>query len=512
MNFNTNKNYYGILGVEPTASFENIVKAKDRLKFGSEDDRVPFFMWNDIDEAYKVLSSSELRREYDKFLESQSLENVSPVVTEEVETREPADFQMELPTEAEVPDEVLENEELKSEEILDNEKVYTQQDIEEPIKKEPTEDIYSDLEHTNNSIPDNLIDENLEIDFDKDTTIEKNNEELKPEGLSDTQQDLEEPVKVEPMEEIYSNSDHSNSSIFNNSTNDNSNYAIDESIAFKEVEKKQHKGLKISNNVKSNAIGFAAGAAVAGTVALVGGTLVPVVLGGVAGTILVSKLCKKITKFKLHKDKKVKKIKDVKLTSAEVSEIEKYNDNLEKEINHLLSEPNNNYKLEINRIKYENQVKLLRAMLEVKQNKEIKKSQLFAHKIDLIYTKNQLETAIKKLESINEKVSKYNRGTKLSKLNEELIDKNKQIKEAEAKGQKPFGLVKLKTYKTKIQKRRDKVGTKLKTRLVRSGEFYNRILKAKDFVVALPAGFKKTETISTILNEQPIEEQVQRTR
>ena len=71
MDYNQNRTYYNILGVEKDASLDSIQKAKDRLKYGGPDDRVPFNMWAKIDEAYSVLSNSEKRKEYDKKLEYQ---------------------------------------------------------------------------------------------------------------------------------------------------------------------------------------------------------------------------------------------------------------------------------------------------------------------------------------------------------------------------------------------------------------------------------------------------------
>ena len=65
-----NKNYYEILGVNKNATLLEITKAKDNLKWGPKDLRAPISKWNDIDEAYYVLSNEEKRLEYDKHLNS----------------------------------------------------------------------------------------------------------------------------------------------------------------------------------------------------------------------------------------------------------------------------------------------------------------------------------------------------------------------------------------------------------------------------------------------------------
>ena len=71
MDFN-NTRYYEILGVTKDASFDNIERAKERLKYGNSDDRVPFSMWPDIDEAYNVLIKPESRKKYDEYLKKMS--------------------------------------------------------------------------------------------------------------------------------------------------------------------------------------------------------------------------------------------------------------------------------------------------------------------------------------------------------------------------------------------------------------------------------------------------------
>lgn len=77
MNYYDNQTYYDILGVDNNATIDIINKAKDRLKFGSPDDRVPFSMWRKIDEAHSVLSNPEKRKEYDEKLSKKVNDSLS---------------------------------------------------------------------------------------------------------------------------------------------------------------------------------------------------------------------------------------------------------------------------------------------------------------------------------------------------------------------------------------------------------------------------------------------------
>ena len=81
MDYN-NMNYYEILGVDKNASTANITKARNRLKFGSPEDRVPFNMYGVIDQAYDTLVNPELRRKYDETLEKNNNNSTSEVKVE----------------------------------------------------------------------------------------------------------------------------------------------------------------------------------------------------------------------------------------------------------------------------------------------------------------------------------------------------------------------------------------------------------------------------------------------
>ena len=75
--------YYEILGLPKYGrsetgekiSIDIITNAKNTLKFGDESFRVPFSMWDKIDEAYNVLSNETKREEYDKSLKVRPVTN-----------------------------------------------------------------------------------------------------------------------------------------------------------------------------------------------------------------------------------------------------------------------------------------------------------------------------------------------------------------------------------------------------------------------------------------------------
>ena len=82
------KNYYGILRINNNATINDILKAKDDLKYGSN--RVPFSEWALIDEAFSVLSDSERRKEYDGFLNINSISRDAEELKNDFEVSQPA--------------------------------------------------------------------------------------------------------------------------------------------------------------------------------------------------------------------------------------------------------------------------------------------------------------------------------------------------------------------------------------------------------------------------------------
>ena len=332
-----------------------------------------------------------------------------------------------------------------------------------------------------------------EVTPEEVTPEEATPEELTPEEV--TPEEATPEKEIPEMEDVYSDSTK------------NPNI-----VPFTPVEKKQTK----EGGSKLKTIGK-----------YVGGIAIGSLLGPI-GVVTAIVWLKKHKKVKLQKDKKTKKI--TKISTKELGMIEQYNQTLDQQINKLLGEPHNNYKLEINRLKYENQIKLMEELLKHKLSKEVKKSQMLKHKLDLVGTKIQLETAKKNLEKIEKDILEYEQNQKtaniskklveisqklsdgnvirksienrdLTILNEKIIENNEEINSKSE--EKSFGMTNLKAYQTKLINKRNKKGTKVKTSVLRRGKFYDDIRKAKDFMVSLKYVFKNKEEIDEFLQEGP---------
>lgn len=413
-----NQSYYDVLGVKKDASLENIQKAKDRLKFGGPDDRAPFSMWDKIDEAFKVLSDVDKRKEYDKTLAENENSNGANV-----------------PASNDIVEEI-------SKQI---EKQYDSAPVEStPIEEETTSKV-------------------SEEKTQDETVISNPSEEETTSKITDNVEEISSKEKEYDLKFI---------SEFNP----------------KEKTKKSNLNAKnITITVAGTLIPFA-GAALLGAPAL----------GLVAATAANFALRKKHKKVSLQKGDKSKKI--TKITTAEMGEIEKYTQTLNSEINRLLSEPHNNYKLEINRVKYENQIALLEKLLDIKLSKNVKKTEMLKYKLDVVSTKMQLETSKKYLANIKEKIKEYEKEQGLSKVNKELIEVNQKL--AEQKGEKSFSLRKLDAYKIRLLNKRDSEANRVKFMVEKSSRVYDSFLKAKDFIKSLPYAFKTTEKIDEFMSDE----------
>lgn len=338
--------------------------------------------------------------------------------------------------------------------------------------------------------------------------------------LSTPEKRREYDKKLEEDKNIYSNSNHGTSSSSDNNSgegtdlppeededekNKGKNTDDDNTNVNEDTEEKEYDLRFISEfKPKEKEVKQKASDSKFKTVAkYAGGVLVGNLVAGPIGAVAVTIWMKKHKKVSLQKDKNPKKI--TKISTSEMSEIEKYNQTLNNEINRLLSEPHNNYKLEINRIKYENQIVLLENLLDIKLSKKVKKTEILKQKIDVVSTKMQLETAKKNLANIQSKIKEYEKEQGLSKVNKELIEVNQQL--AEQKDNKSFSLRKLEAYQTRLLNKRDARAKGIKTVVVKSGKVYDSFLKAKDFVKSLPYMFKSAEKL-----DEYMEGQVQRTR
>ena len=249
----------------------------------------------------------------------------------------------------------------------------------------------------------------------------------------------------------------------------------------------------------------------------VGGTLVGFAVMGPIGAVGVALWMKNHNKKKLQKGEKSKKIK--KVTTEEIEIIEQYNKILDKEINRLLSEPHNSYRLEICRAKYENQVNLLAKLLELKINTKPSKG-IIKYKFEIMSLKNQLDTARKNLSSIKERIAEYDetKRNRLNELNIQLDQTNQKI--AKAKAQAEF----IRQEKAKqgeetqdeiqnsrsisnvkqinLERIRNKKANIVKFAVQKTGAFYDKMLYAKDFVKSLVGAFKSSEDIDALANEE----------
>ena len=206
--------------------------------------------------------------------------------------------------------------------------------------------------------------------------------------------------------------------------------------------------------------------------------------GGPIGSFVAIKLSKHLKKFfSNHKIKLQKKANNKLIMSVSTPEAklnQEYLKNLDTEIDRLLSEPHNNYKLAINQKKYEKQVELLQKQLELKVNTKNKKGVVY--KLDLVSTRRQLEDAKAKLNKINSKIEKYNRKQKLTRLNEKLIDVNTRLNDEQRKS----SIKRLSRKRSKLLDKRNQKALNVKIKLVRSQSAHDTFVIAKNLIKSLP--------------------------
>lgn len=262
-------------------------------------------------------------------------------------------------------------------------------------------------------------------------------------------------------------------------------------------EKTLNEGKSLNENVKKKIEIFGAiGSGLVGFAVV--GLLTPSILVTLAGGVAIGLLANKTIKYKLNKTKKEKKI--TKITTPETKLIEEYNKKLDNQVYKLLSEPHNNYNLEISRLRYENQIELLNQRIQMKKTENIKKGSITKHKLELTALNMQLETAQKRLSNINEKIENYSKEQSLSKLNKKISDKDKELEAKESS--QTLGIKKLEMQKSKLLEKRDTKANKLKLRRDKIGRVQDGVIHAYDMVRNLKNVFIPVEEIDDQFNKK----------
>ena len=467
MNF-TNTRYYEILGVTHDASLANIENAKDRLKYGSGDDRAPFSEWALIDEAYAVLSDVYRRREYDNFLRENGINQDTIRTSQEfMESRGIFD------------DNIASDQYFEAESVapIENEaqvvsSTETVSETEEPsIEPESIQKSTPAIDFNDTSLAQTIADD----------IVSKETPEVKPAS------DLA-PSQTQETEEKEENKDLENEPETINRASFVTPFAP-VSLKFKD--------LPLNEKFKT-AGKYAAGTLVVFSLCAI---LPQLQMFAAAGAVVTAGvwLLKHKSKVKLHKDKKVKKITQIKM--AELEEFNAYEKNLDAQINKLLSEPHNNYKLQVEQKRYEAQIELLKKILEIRKNRHAKNSlDLFKNKLEIMTVANRLEEALKKYNDISNKIENYDRDKtpRLAKLNNKLIDKNIEISE---KSKANKFVKKLKMQQKSLNFKRDKKGTLIKKKVVRSGKFYDAIAAGKARFSTGISAFAPWETVQKHIDD-----------
>lgn len=191
-------------------------------------------------------------------------------------------------------------------------------------------------------------------------------------------------------------------------------------------------------------------------------------------TIKIIKELNKRENYILQKESEEKEIKEVKTEESQLEE--KYRKELEENIDKKLREYHFNYGLEIDRLRYENHIELLRQKIIMKENQVVEKTGLLKYKLELTALIRQLEAFEKSLEIVNKKIEQNNenkREQKLTRIHKNLIEVDKQIKENEKSSiKKTFAMKKLQVRKSNLLKKLD-----LKIDKVKSSREYYAIFK-----------------------------------
>lgn len=228
--------------------------------------------------------------------------------------------------------------------------------------------------------------------------------------------------------------------------------------------------------------------------------------------------------IRLQKDSAPKRIS--KMTSEEFEAYKEYTDNLNNQIDQLLSEPHNNYRLQITKAKYENFINFLEKKLDLCFGKRpTTKSEIFKNKVEIASLSKQLKKAREKLVDINAKISEYSKSDVIGKTSVGLSSIYRKIDSADAeideitkgfeempdglaKRRKQSKVAKLEVHKNKLFEKRDKMGTKIKLRAMKNA---NNFVLAKGFSHGqILKGFSTSEKFDSEYEESYLESQERR--
>ena len=151
----------------------------------------------------------------------------------------------------------------------------------------------------------------------------------------------------------------------------------------------------------------------------------------VVATIKIIKELNNRNKYKLSKESSEKNITEVKTSESELEK--EYRDKLDEKVDKVLDEYHSNYNLEMDKLRYVNNIELLNKKIELKENEVVKKGGLIKYKLQLTALKKQLDAFEVSLNRVNDKINQSQRKQRLSKIHENLIEINEQIKENDKK-------------------------------------------------------------------------------
>lgn len=189
-------------------SFYEIRAARDRLIYGNNgEDSLPYYMQHKVEEAYRVLSDVETRREYDKKLEAERLQNSFEPSEEIIEQEELEEIQEIIEQEDELEEE--KNDEIINQDIpvveeieLDIDEQFDSGEMELGVVEEPDEEEIEqevvegqDQEEVEQDIVENQPEEKIEEPVVEDEPEEKEQDIV--------EEQIEEEIVPEQKESIF---------------------------------------------------------------------------------------------------------------------------------------------------------------------------------------------------------------------------------------------------------------------------------------------------------------------